>query len=977
MTCRFIIVAGCAFGAVLAAMASLPAPFTLTLSTTGDVSLGRGGGTLGLRIYKEGWTGAIMGEPIIDGGAGLPSKQAVHFRLKNDFGATCIEGRVTLLPGHGWMTNGIVPGVKSLSDLQTTAYFALHATAIAEIRAECVAMEFAIPARDVVGLEWRAGDVACGVFPEHYGESRLWRGMADSFTYIDSVTRKPMGLRFPRPMPLLLQDSRIWGSNFSVRIELPKNMDIAFECEIFHPNGVTTERDEIVVIKPGDDWIPLDNRKNIIAGSALDFSFLSDAPAGKYGWLKAVGGHFEFADNPGVAQRFVGVNLCDTANFPSHYMADELVARLKRLGYNSIRFHHHDSAWADKTDCFDYLAAAAMRKGIYLTTDLYVSRKVAWRDIGFDRDGFVPNNVFKSLVALHEPAFENWKTFASAFLLHENPYMGRRYIDEPGIPLLCLVNEGPMKWAWNGIKKMDCVKEKWEEWRRGRKCSQIANVNSSPEGGSHVENHAQSDIPPDPSSIANFEESAAAQCFAAEMERRAFVREKAFLISIGCKALLTSQNCTDDQAMASLRETFDYVDNHCYLDHPRFLGKLWSGAFRLDPGGNPVKVESGPLANAAFTRIAGKPYTLTEWNLPGPGRYRGAGGFLMGAMAARQNWAGLWRFAYSHVERGLADGYGAPHLFDLSVDPVNQASERAVMCLFLRGDMAPLEAKVALDVGAPRLTPDGKPAANRPEWMDEAWRIQVGRATAATNLEARMECYGIGCTSVCGRVEHADCVEVPPCSSCSTRPDISFANFAANNNAWCSFPLDAVLSAPPVISEERSDFVIDREAGSVCIATPRTCGIFAEGGVHKAGALSVEILEASVTPRLSDESGAASVWVSSLDGEPLKTSSRILVMHLTDAQAEGNVFADRARSILLKWGKGKTLVRNDSACVSLSLCKPSGYVVHALDTAGRRVGTLPATALDGVLSFEVSTRGQADGRIYYEVERKQRGNAPD
>ena len=126
--------------------------------------------------------------------------------------------------------------------------------------------------------------------------------------------------------------------------------------------------------------------------------------------------------------------------------------------------------------------------------------------------------------------------------------------------------------------------------------------------------------------------------------------------------------------MAALRETFDYVDNHCYLDHPKFLGKLWSGAFRLDPGGNLVKVESGPLANAAFARIAGKPYTLTEWNLPGPGQYRGAGGLLMGAMAARQDWSGLWRFAYSHVERGLADGYGAPHLFDLSVDPVNLAS---------------------------------------------------------------------------------------------------------------------------------------------------------------------------------------------------------------------------------------------------------------------------------------------------------------
>ena len=340
----------------------------------------------------------------------------------------------------------------------------------------------------------------------------------------------------------------------------------------------------------------------------------------------------------------------------------------------------------------------------------------------------------------------------------------------------------------------------------------------------------------------------------------------------------------------------------------------------------------------------------------------------MGAMAARQNWAGLWRFAYSHVERGLADGYGAPHLFGLSVDPVNLASERAVMCLFLRGDMAPLEAKVALDVGAPRLTPDGKPAANRPEWMDEAWRIQVGRVSAEKNAEERKKCYGIGYSNVYGSVDRA---EVPSCSN------ISFANFEANSNSWTLFPIDAVLSVPPVAPEERSDFVIDREAGSVCISTSRTCGIFAECGAHEAGALRVEILEAPAPLRLCVGKGATSVWASSLDGEPIETSSRILVTHLTDAQAEGNVFADRARGIMLKWGKGKTLVRNGAAHVSLSLCEPRGYVVYGLDTAGRRVGTLPATALDGVLSFEVSTRGQAGGRIYYEVARKQRGNAPD
>ena len=75
-------------------------------------------------------------------------------------------------------------------------------------------------------------------------------------------------------------------------------------------------------------------RKNIAKDSILDFSKmgLQDAPAGKYGRLKAVGNHFEFEKLPGVKQRFYGANLCFEANFPEHEFADEIIARLTRFG---------------------------------------------------------------------------------------------------------------------------------------------------------------------------------------------------------------------------------------------------------------------------------------------------------------------------------------------------------------------------------------------------------------------------------------------------------------------------------------------------------------------------------------------------------------------------------------------------------------------------------------------------------------------
>ena len=50
--------------------------------------------------------------------------------------------------------------------------------------------------------------------------------------------------------------------------------------------------------------------------SALDFSFLNHKPAGKYGFLKRVGDHFEFEKQPGVPVRFWGTNFAIEGAFP-------------------------------------------------------------------------------------------------------------------------------------------------------------------------------------------------------------------------------------------------------------------------------------------------------------------------------------------------------------------------------------------------------------------------------------------------------------------------------------------------------------------------------------------------------------------------------------------------------------------------------------------------------------------------------------
>jgi hypothetical protein len=448
------------------------------------------------------------------------------------------------------------------------------------------------------------------------------------------------------------------------------------------------------VIEAGAGWVPMVEHRDILEGSALDFSKagFTDAPAGKYGWIRSVGGHFEFEKLPGRPQRFYGVNLCGTANFPDHDLADKLVTRLKRFGYNAIRLHHHDFGTVQGSadgltlneknmDRFDYLVAAAIREGMYLTTDLFVSRTrgIKWRHIGIDRDGNVESFRFKALCATYDPAFENWAAYAKNFLLHENKYTGRRYVDEPALSLISLVNEGGLFMSWKkGIHEDPHVIASWREWLTAKRAADP----SFAEG---------IDAEKLPKGYWSTKTRPFIEQWAAEIETKMVARMKAYLRSLGAKALITNDNVGPHYvARNGMAADYDYIDDHFYVDHPKFLEKSW----QLPSSCPNVNVLLGdkPImpVDRDFSFAKGKPLTISEWNFSSPGRYRGVGGILTGATAALKDLDGLWRFAYSHSRDKLGDSDVRPlSYFDLASDQLALASDRASICLFLRRDIEP------------------------------------------------------------------------------------------------------------------------------------------------------------------------------------------------------------------------------------------------------------------------------------------------
>ena len=487
---------------------------------------------------------------------------------------------------------------------------------------------------------------------------KVFRGKADSIAFCDAGGKETMRLEFPVPTDCHIQDNREWGANdpyFAMRIFFPglggkktvkrgESYAIAFKLRL--PKVIRFSSEEFV-IREGGEWMRVEAKTAMTPGSPLDFSKMGfhDAPAGKHGWLVVRNGHFEFENLPGVRQRFYGVNFVGEANYPPAKDADRYVANLARIGYNAVRFHHHDHGLSRGMDGrldpktmekFDAMVAACIKYGIYMTTDLYVSRRVKYRDMGIDKPGTADMREFKTLVETHEGAYQNFLRYSKAFLEHVNPHTGRRYADEPAMPLYSLVNEG------NNNDRLT------------------------------VENE---------------------RSFARRVTK--WLRE-----NVKTRILLTNMNnyFYPEEYDDVRANEYDYLDDHFYCDHPHFLETKWRLPSVL-PNENPIKREGrGVYKTLRFRKRITKamPFVITEYNYSGPGAYRSLGGIQTGAVAAREDMDGLWRFAWSHGVKGV---YGPKPMtyFDMSGDPLSLAGERASLCLFMRGDLKANDASALVE----------------------------------------------------------------------------------------------------------------------------------------------------------------------------------------------------------------------------------------------------------------------------------------
>src|SRR5271157_4259967 len=154
-----------------------------------------------------------------------------------------------------------------------------------------------------------------------------------------------------------------------------------------------------------DDWLKVPPSPPIAANSALDFSFLVPAPAGRKGFVTAKDGRLSF--DKGGRARFHGVSLIAPTAFLEPDKADELADRLARSGINLVRLGDLDlpigpdrSLFDDSRDDtkafdplalqkLDHLVAALKARGIHVALELQSNRRFRDQD-GVASAGLLP-----------------------------------------------------------------------------------------------------------------------------------------------------------------------------------------------------------------------------------------------------------------------------------------------------------------------------------------------------------------------------------------------------------------------------------------------------------------------------------------------------------------------------------------------------------------------------------------------------------
>jgi hypothetical protein len=278
---------------------------------------------------------------------------------------------------------------------------------------------------------------------------------------------------------------------------------------------------------------------------------------------------------------------------------------------------------------------------------------------------------------------------------------------------------------------------------------------------------------------------------------------------------------------------------------------------------------------------------------------------MMGAYASLQDWDGLFRFAWSHSRANMFKACPAKG-FDIVTDPIGQLTERQVVLLFGRGDVAPAQNAYAYGVTKADSMGGG---------LGDMW------AKGLFPHPFTQLAY----TSRVGSFAATEGVQKPAMSVTKVYSQATKGQIPKFSGEGTS---------------DTGEIAISTKKGHITVASQRSAGVCAYDKADLvAGPLSV-----------SGATAFCSVSASSMDGAPLDSSKRVLLFHITDVKNTGMVFLSDKMNDLSNWGALPYLAKTGEATITLRNSNP-GLRVFALAADGSRLREVPATYVGGAYRF--------------------------
>ncbi|MEN0109990.1 MAG: hypothetical protein AAF805_04640 [Planctomycetota bacterium] len=473
----------------------------------------------------------------------------------------------------------------------------------------------------------------------------------------------------------------------------------------------------VVLLRPASatEWAPMPVEWPRAGEAAIDLSRWLHKPAGKDGFIRRDGARLR--DGAGRRWRVWGVNLTGGDCFPPKDRAALVASDLARLGVNCVRFHHLDEGWpidlfidgADNTqefdpealDRLDFFVAALKERGVYTNLNLNVLRRYRSGDGVRDWDRLGPG---KGATYFNPRLIELQEGFARRLLTHRNPYTGNEYRREPAVAVVEIVNENSLLEAWKTrrlVGRDDGEPGPWSPLPTSYAEELTTRYNRWLADNASTDQLARLRVeagvaPGDAVPRLNPGQFGAASelrfrleaRFLMGLEESFFRRMRALLrdeLRVGSLLVGDADHADffSGHAHQIANRPFDVIDGHGYWQHPSTRG-----AYRTENTPMVNDPLDSTVVQFARTPVVGRPFTISETSHLWPHRYACEGVPILTAYALLHDWDGVYWFSFG-AERFRRTAPGVGQAYQFGHDPVKVSQLIACGQLFHAAAVAP------------------------------------------------------------------------------------------------------------------------------------------------------------------------------------------------------------------------------------------------------------------------------------------------